>query len=415
MVRKAPAATTTAIVTPTTMPVARTVPRSLGIGLFLAGHREGHDDARAAALTLRNARFAAELHGEAADEGQPETSPHIRADRTLIGIDAVVLDHQLDLLAALVDRLDAYRRRASLGEIVAERAAHRLGNDQADRDRRIGADRHDRRTDLVTNRGPRDAGTWHGDLADQVADELLEIDQRPARPFVEMAMENRQGENAVLRVAEEAPDARRTDLARLQVEQARDHLQVVLNAMVNLAKHVIALLETDLQVAFAAGDGRRHLLDAAADGDQLLCPAGRRDEFDILSPRHATGKVVDIAQRAHAPAIGAQPGDRKDEERAEADQGEPADLQEHRRHALSKRHRGDGENRPTRQGHDEELVERAVLTVVAEPRLARGDCRGKQRRDRHGQGHVSAAADRRAGLIDQHDAPGIFPSRRREI
>src|SRR5476649_2481458 len=126
MVRKAPAATTTAIVKPTTMPVARTVPRSLGIGVFLAGHREGHDDARASAFALRDARFPAELHGEAADEGQSETTAHIRADRTLICVDAVVLDHQLDFLAALIDRLDAYRRRADLGEVVAERAAYRL-------------------------------------------------------------------------------------------------------------------------------------------------------------------------------------------------------------------------------------------------------------------------------------------------
>ena len=56
-------------------------------------------------------------------------------------------------------------------------------------------------------------------------------------------MQDRQRQHAVLGVAEEAADARRADLAGLQVEQARDHLQVVLHAMMDLAQHVVALLE----------------------------------------------------------------------------------------------------------------------------------------------------------------------------
>jgi len=51
---------------------------------------------------------------------------------------------------------------------------------------------------------------------------LLEVDERPARALVEMAMQDRQGEHAILGVAEEAADARRAispacRLSRLEI------------------------------------------------------------------------------------------------------------------------------------------------------------------------------------------------------
>ena len=60
---------------------------------------------------------------------------------SVIGIDAVVLDHQLDFLPALVRRLDADFRRRDTREIVTHRAADGFGHNQADRDGRCRAPR----------------------------------------------------------------------------------------------------------------------------------------------------------------------------------------------------------------------------------------------------------------------------------
>src|SRR5207237_1780655 len=103
-------------------------------------------------------------------------------------------------------------------------------------------------------------------LANQIADELLEIDERPARSLIKMSVQDGQRQHAILRVAEEATYARRANFTCLQVEQARDHLQVVFDAMMNLAKQVITLFESGRERTLAAGDRRGHLADALGNG-----------------------------------------------------------------------------------------------------------------------------------------------------
>src|SRR5690242_9007221 len=186
------------MVRPTTSPVDRAVRLTLAMGArsrgragdrLVARHREGDDDARAPALARSDGDIAAELHGETADQGQAEAAPPAGGHRKdLWRIEPIVLDHQLDLLAPLV-RLDADLGRGDRAEVVVERTTDRLGDDQADRNGDVGTDRHDRRADRVARRRPIDAWPRHRDLPHQVADELLEVDQRPARALVEMAVQ----------------------------------------------------------------------------------------------------------------------------------------------------------------------------------------------------------------------------------
>src|SRR5437764_15144870 len=80
MVSIAPAATTTAIVRPTTKPVERAVRQALAIATLLLRHREGHHHARAAALACPHLSLAAELHRQAMDERKPNP-PWVREPR----------------------------------------------------------------------------------------------------------------------------------------------------------------------------------------------------------------------------------------------------------------------------------------------------------------------------------------------
>ncbi len=80
-----------------------------------------------------------------------------------------------------------------------------------------------------------------------------------------MAMQDREGEHTVLRVTEEAANAWRPDLASLKIEQARYHLQIILHPVVNLTKHVVALLDVGAQRRLAAGDRFGHRRHAGAD------------------------------------------------------------------------------------------------------------------------------------------------------
>ena len=227
--------------------------------------------------------LAAELHGQPADQRQAEAAADVGPDRAARSR-AVVLDDQLDH-AGLVARLDADLGRGDAVEAAVERAAHRLGHDQADGNGDVGADRHDRRADVVARLRPVGAAPSDRDLPHQVADELLEVDQRPARALVEMAMQDRQREHAILGVAEEAADARRADLAGLQVEQARDHLQVVLHPVMDLAQHMVALLEAGPQLRLAAGDRLGHRLDALAHRRQFGRPRRVAGASSMSSPR----------------------------------------------------------------------------------------------------------------------------------
>ena len=220
--------------------------------------------------------------------------------------------------------------------------------------------------------------------------------------LVEMAMQDRQGEHAVLGVAEEATDARRADLAGLEVEQARDHLQVVLHPMMDLAQHMVALFEAGPQLRLAAGDRLGHRLDALAHRRQL----GR--------PRRAGG-------RARCPRRG-RPGRRSSgcsAAAARTSDRRPARPPAARRRAPARPAANPPQHRPAPasrrltpaavttkmdvagQRQQVEFVERAVLAVVAKRRLAADDGRGKPGGDRQRAGRQRVAADRAAVAIDQ--------------
>src|SRR5262249_42395713 len=91
----------------------------------------------------------------------------------------VVLDDELDH-TRLVASLDADFGCGHAVETPIERAAHGLRHDQPDRDGDIRADRHDGSADMVSRLRQVRPPTGHRDLSYQIADELLEVDQRPA-------------------------------------------------------------------------------------------------------------------------------------------------------------------------------------------------------------------------------------------
>ncbi len=97
-------------------------------------------------------------------------------------------------------------------------------------------------------------------------------------------MQDRQGEHAVLCVAEEAPDARRPDFSGLQVEQTRNHLEIVLHPVMDLTKHVVALLDIRAQRGLAAGDRFRHRAHTGGHRSHLR-DQGRDGDSTIFSPR----------------------------------------------------------------------------------------------------------------------------------
>src|SRR5579883_3534985 len=155
------------MVSPTTSPVDRAVRLTLAMdrrsrsrsgGRLVTRYRERDDDAGAAAFARRNGDVPSQLHGEAADQGQAEAAAASSSLHDgLRWIETVILDHEFDLLAALV-RLDSDLGRGDRAEVVVERPADRFGHDQADRDGDIGTDRHDRRADGVARRRAFDAG-----------------------------------------------------------------------------------------------------------------------------------------------------------------------------------------------------------------------------------------------------------------
>src|SRR4029079_300617 len=102
--------------------------------------------------------------------------------------DAVVLDSELDLAIGL-DGMDLDPWRFNAGEGMSQRVADRFGDDEANRDRRVGSDRHDRRANVEADIGERRSIAIHRQLTYQVVEEKLEIDQRPARTLVEVAMQ----------------------------------------------------------------------------------------------------------------------------------------------------------------------------------------------------------------------------------
>src|SRR5258708_26519887 len=206
MASMAPVPISTAMVRPTITPVERAVTRMLRISLRLLGLREGHADPRAPAFARRYVGLAAELHGKPADQRQAKAAADIGPDRAARP-GPVVLDDELDH-AGLVARLDADLGRRDAVEASVARAPHGLGHDQPDGNGDVGADRHDRRTDVIARLRKIGRAPAHRDLPHEVADELLEVDEGPARPFIEMTVQDRQLQETVLGVAEAAATAR---------------------------------------------------------------------------------------------------------------------------------------------------------------------------------------------------------------
>ncbi len=139
-------------------------------------------------------------------------------------------------------------------------------------------------------------------------------------------MQDGQGQDTVLRVAEEAADARRADFAGLQVEQGRDHLQIVFDPVMDLAKHVVALLQAGIELAFAIGDRRSHLPDTLGDRRHLRRPGLRRNELDLLASSHAAGEFLDVAERTQAPPLRAEPHRGQHEKQGQDDHREQAPV-----------------------------------------------------------------------------------------
>src|SRR4029453_5448397 len=129
----------TAIVRPTITPVWRAVPATLRIGFLVLRHGEGHRHSHSSALSRRYVCLATELHGKAPDQGEAEAA-RVGSERAPPA-GAIALDGELGG-ARLVGRLDTDLGRGHVVELAAERAAHRLGDDQADGNGDVGTDRH---------------------------------------------------------------------------------------------------------------------------------------------------------------------------------------------------------------------------------------------------------------------------------
>ena len=194
-------------------------------------------------------------------------------------------------------------------------------------------------------------------------------------------MQDRQRQHAVLGIAEEAANTRRADLAGLEVEQTGDHLQVVLHPVMDFTQHMVALLEARAQLRLAAGDRLGHRPDAFAHRGEFGRPRGLSGKLDVLAAGDAVGEILDVAQRPHAPAIGAQPDRQQRTARAPARPqrtrpthrsapGQPSATPA----ALTTKIAVVGERQQV------EFMQRAVLAVVAERRLAADDRRDDPRR-----------------------------------
>src|SRR5260221_8447155 len=180
----------TAIVNPTMTPVERAVPMTLRIAILVLRHREGHHHAHPSALCGRYLCLAAKLHGKAANKGQAEAAAKLGAGRPAGGGGGIVLDGQLHS-AGLVCSLDADLEGRTAVESTIERAADRFGDDQADGNGDVGADRHDRGADVITRLRPVGPASSDRDLANQVAAAMLEGEEPPAQALAEMARQDR--------------------------------------------------------------------------------------------------------------------------------------------------------------------------------------------------------------------------------
>src|SRR5471030_487067 len=137
IVINAPDATITAIVTPMTKPIEKMARRTLAIAFLFLGQGELNDDPHAATVARRDRGFAAQLHGQAAQQRYTEAATQVRLDRAISGVETIVFDDQLGKAVSLLYRLDTNFRVSHRAEIMTEGAAHRLGYDQSHRDGHI--------------------------------------------------------------------------------------------------------------------------------------------------------------------------------------------------------------------------------------------------------------------------------------
>ena len=221
-----------------------------------------------------------------------------------------------------------------------------------------------------------------------------------------MAMQDRQGQHPVLRIAEEAPKTRRPYLARLQVEQAGYHLKIILHAMMDFAEHMIALLQARSQLALAAGDCLCHLVDSPADGDELRgpCPGGlQRDGLPACDPAR---ELLDVAKRTHNPAIGAKPDGEKTCGHAQHDQSKKPPVGKQLRKRFLDRHGGHHEQRVAQHRQHMKLVLQAVLAELGEHRLVSAYRLGNPPGDRQHGCRLRPSIKRDASPVDKHGTGG---------
>ena len=141
-----------------------------------------------------------------------------------------------------------------------------------------------------------------------------------ARALVEMAVQDRQRQHPVLRVAEEFPVMRGERIPRRPAGSGGSRSSAGCSSpdrWISRKACGRAVRGHGLQLLLAAGDRRRHLAHPRADRRHLGRPGIGRHEAQSPSPRDAAGEFLDVAQRSHAPAIGAQPDREQHDQRCQ--------------------------------------------------------------------------------------------------
>ncbi len=178
-----------------------------------------------------------ELHAQRA--GQTEIEAVRKAH-------AVVADDELDPLAVERSGGDGDRPGSPGGKRVLERVRDELVDDQADR---CGSrDAHRDVGDVhVEAHGVAD-GVGSGELIDHVAYEALKVDAALRVRLIEELVDERHGPDPLDRGVDRLLHRRFPLVGELQPKQADDHVQVVLDSVVNLAEQELLVLRAAPQV-----------------------------------------------------------------------------------------------------------------------------------------------------------------------